>query len=490
MDTNLATVLPGTLSRLGFLALLVVLLLLPLWLVRYPPVVDYPDHLARSFILVHLKDPAYRFGGFYSSDWGPYPYLGMDVLLVTLQHFLPAETAGRVLLSVCVLAVPIAGWWFLRQANPGHDELALWTLLLSFSPFFLGGFINFQLGLALGFCTVGLWLLYLEKPTAMRWLALLAAATSCYFMHLVAFGLAAFVVLVYSLAKPVPLRRMLWSVGAFLPGAVLYFVSRIGAFNGNETKFRPLAEKLTAARDALFLSYSHRLEAGAVWIFVICVLAAWLRNREFQWNRCWLVVFSAVAVLYVLAPNRYGKSWYLDVRLIPALFLLLLCVAKIGRRQRALGFAALAIFCMRTADVVRGFRSQQPALWTMERAIQTLPRNVRLMPIVNVDTDNDLLHQVYNHVWAYTIIERGSLAPYLFDFPGQTPLRVTKNLYAPVDPADDPDTRPPDWQQVKGSYDYVWTYNADFYRDYLLDIGTEIYHAGDLRVYRLQTRAK
>ena len=239
MDTNFATevrieqsdrerakTLASALPRLGLLALIAVLLL-PLWLVRYPPVVDYPDHLARSFILVHLKDPAYRFGSVYSSDWGPYPYLGMDVLLVVFQHFLPAETAGRVLLSICVLAFPIAGWWFLRQANPGHDELALWTLLLSFNPFFLDGFINWQLGLAVGFCALGLWLRYLEKSTALRWVALLITTTCCYFMHLIAFGFAAFVVLVYSLAKPVRFRALICSTGAFLPGAVLYFVSRI-----------------------------------------------------------------------------------------------------------------------------------------------------------------------------------------------------------------------------------------------------------------------
>ena len=70
-------------------------LLLPLWVVRYPPLLDYPDHLARSFIIFHLDDPAYRFRTLYSTQWGPFPYLGMDVMLIGLQHLLPAEAAGR-----------------------------------------------------------------------------------------------------------------------------------------------------------------------------------------------------------------------------------------------------------------------------------------------------------------------------------------------------------------------------------------------------------
>jgi hypothetical protein len=106
---------------------LVMLLLLPLWIVRYPPLLDYPDHLARSFIIFHLDDPAYRFRNVYSTEWGPYPYLGMDVLLIGLQHLLSAEAAGRLLLSVCVLLLPMAGWWFLREANPGHDALSIWV---------------------------------------------------------------------------------------------------------------------------------------------------------------------------------------------------------------------------------------------------------------------------------------------------------------------------------------------------------------------------
>ncbi len=130
------------------MALIGAALLLPVWLVRYPPLLDYPNHLARSFVLAHLNDPAFHFRGFYRAEWGPYPYLGMDLALVTLQRVLPAEVAGKVFLSLCVLAVPLAAWWFVRQANPGHDGLAFWGLLLAYNTFFLEGFLNFQLGLS------------------------------------------------------------------------------------------------------------------------------------------------------------------------------------------------------------------------------------------------------------------------------------------------------------------------------------------------------
>src|SRR5713226_2931738 len=125
-------------------------LLVPIWTVRYPPLIDYPNHLASAFVLAHLKDPAFHFSQFYASDWNTYPYLAMDLILVGLQWFFPIDVAGRVLLSLCVLAVPAAVWFFIRQANAGQETLALWSLFISTGVyFFLDGLLNLQLGLAL-----------------------------------------------------------------------------------------------------------------------------------------------------------------------------------------------------------------------------------------------------------------------------------------------------------------------------------------------------
>ena len=88
------------------------MLLAPIWSVAFPPLLDYPNHLARSFVLAHLNDPAFTFSRFYRADWGAYPYLGMDASLAVLGRLFPIETAGRVFLSLCALALPAAGWFF------------------------------------------------------------------------------------------------------------------------------------------------------------------------------------------------------------------------------------------------------------------------------------------------------------------------------------------------------------------------------------------
>jgi len=458
-------------------------LLLPLWIVHFPPLLDYPDHLARAFIIFHIDDMSYRFRPFYAVDWGPYPYLGMDVLLAALQHLFSIEIAGRILLSICVISVPIACWWFLRQANPGHDPLVLWTLLLSYNLFFLAGFTNFQLGFALCFLSLGFWLQYLQKPTRLGWLLVLVLLTCTYFMHLLALGIAGIVVLVYSLAARLKFRRLVWSWTLFAPPLIMFFTSQITSYNGRQLVFRTVAEKFSQGRSALLYSYSLPLEIVGFVIIVACLFIAWFRNSEFKCKPAWIVVSCAFVVLYVALPNGVGNAWSVDLRIIPALFVVVLGTARLGRRQYILALIATLMFAAQTASITRSFVSEQFALSEMYRAIEMLPRNTRLFPIINVDIEHDdMPRRLYEHFWAYAVILRGARAPYLFDLPGQTPLRTKTQVYMP----DNPDETAPDWALVAKNYDYVWTYNADYYQQELLGVASEVYHSGFLRLFRIE----
>jgi len=191
MDAAEATPARSYSSHIAFqsagMLILAAMLLLPIWIVAFPPLLDYPNHLARSFVLAHLHDPRFTFSEFYRSDWGAYPYLGMDASLAVLGRLLPVETAGRVYLSLCALALPASAWFFLRQTQPGAGAASLWSLLIAYNVFFLEGFLNFDLSLAVGFLALGLWLRWLAKPGTGRWIAALVAFTALYFTHLLGF---------------------------------------------------------------------------------------------------------------------------------------------------------------------------------------------------------------------------------------------------------------------------------------------------------------
>jgi hypothetical protein len=183
--------------RLTGVFILAAMLLAPIWMVSFPPLLDYPNHLARAFVLAHLNDSHFSFQQFYRADWGAYPYLGMDASLAVLGRLFPIATAGRVYLSLCILALPAAAWFFLRQAQPDAEATSLWSLLIAYNVFFLEGFLNFDLSIAVGLLALGLWLRWLARPGTGRWMATLIAFTALYFTHLLGFAIAGLIVVVY-----------------------------------------------------------------------------------------------------------------------------------------------------------------------------------------------------------------------------------------------------------------------------------------------------
>src|SRR6266851_9893985 len=97
--TSAHSVSTHTVFRLTGVLILAVMLLVPIWIAAFPLLLDYPNHLARAFVLAHLNDSHFSFRQFYRADWGAYPYLGMDASLAVLGRLFPIETAGRVYLD-------------------------------------------------------------------------------------------------------------------------------------------------------------------------------------------------------------------------------------------------------------------------------------------------------------------------------------------------------------------------------------------------------
>ncbi|MGH6629577.1 MAG: hypothetical protein ACREB3_07585, partial [Burkholderiales bacterium] len=303
--------LPWSRARWVLLALVIAILLSPIWFFRYLPLVDYPDHLARAYILAHLDDPAYA--GFYRAAWGPYPYLAGDLLLVALQKIVPIDIAGRILLSLCVLSVPAASWFFLRRANPENAILAAWSLPLSYNVFFLSGFMNMQLSMALCLVVIALWLGWLQQPRS-GWLGLLLLVNGLYFTHLMGFAVAGVVVGVYSLLVASARREIPRSWAMFVPGALLYLYASAHAGLKLQSAGLVLSERFRSPLIALRTHYLA-LDVIGVVVVVACVIAALFSNREFRWNRPWLEVSFALYLVSVFLPS--GGLTIINGRIMP-----------------------------------------------------------------------------------------------------------------------------------------------------------------------------
>ena len=84
------------------LPLLSAVLLAPLFITDVPPVLDYPNHLARFVLLAAPRDDPVL-GPIFMPHWAIIPNLAADVIVPPLLHLMPVHVAGRCLLGAVLL---------------------------------------------------------------------------------------------------------------------------------------------------------------------------------------------------------------------------------------------------------------------------------------------------------------------------------------------------------------------------------------------------
>ncbi len=459
----------------------------PFFFVHEPPLLDYPNHLARTFILSHIHDPAFTFSKYYQADWKPYPYILWDALMVALQQFLPVERAGKLLLIINTALLPITVAWFLWQANRSEIKLALLACALSYYTLFLWGFTQYQLGVSLCFLMLGTWLWYSSKPSAWRaaMFALISIAT--YLAHLLGFASAAFILVLYELTA-FDWRR-LFRLACFLaPLSLLFIWARPGLSTQSSFVMRPMMEKFAALRAVPTMGYDSRLANIFLGGLVLCLLLAVVRNRELHVNWRWFVVAVGLLLIFLVLPYGWGESFDIDVRLVPPLWLLSLAVLRVGRRASWIATLAIALVAVRVLDITTGFESESTKSTVMNVGIEHLPTNARIFPLVDTCKADDPLDDYYIHYWAYSVIRRGAISPYLFDVPGQTPMRITYDAYTPLGYWGHCYDEEPDWQLVAKDYDFIWSYGDTRYEHDIEQFAEKVFASSPLVLYRINKR--
>jgi hypothetical protein len=153
----------------------------PLAVIEVPPLLDYPNHLGRIFVLQALPhDPA--IARFYAGHWAAVPNLAVDLIGPPLVALLPVHVAGRVLIALSVL-LPVLGAVAYGRAL-GSRRWPLGAALVAYNATELHGFLNFSIAIGLALLLAAAWLRWREtKPLLAIGLAL-AGAPVLFFAHL------------------------------------------------------------------------------------------------------------------------------------------------------------------------------------------------------------------------------------------------------------------------------------------------------------------
>jgi hypothetical protein len=170
----------------------VVLLLLgvaaiPLFVSRFPPLADYPGHLAITYILENYNRIA-PFQAAYTLEYGIYPNLAMDILVPPLAGILGIETSGRIFIFL-IFVVTVCGALLVNKALYGRVSIgALFVFCILYNGILAWGFMNYLFGLWMAMLAFGAYLLIQKYSALSRIIVSSLLSMVVFICHLYAFA--------------------------------------------------------------------------------------------------------------------------------------------------------------------------------------------------------------------------------------------------------------------------------------------------------------
>ena len=433
------------------LLLLCLALLMPMTLADVPPLLDYPNHLARLFVLASLPgDPVLT--RFYQSHWGIIPNLGLDLVVPPLLRMFPVHLVGRAVIGLSLL-LPVLGAAAYRRALTGR--LSYWpfgAVLFAYNAALLRGFLNFILSVGLALLLAAVWIRWREQRPLLAVLVCAFGAVALFFCHLT--GLLFFAILIggHELLivrtdpfAPAEIARRCAAVAVvFAAPLALYAVSDLSHMVG-EAEFRSAAGKAHAALMPV-MNYLWPLDLATaglcVAVPIVCLARRWCAVPSRA-----AVALVALLVLFVGLPTAFKGTFDLDTRfIVMAAFLAPASLVSLALPRRAVwaiggGFALL--FVVRMAVLAAVWHDWAAYLASFRGVIAPvrpgdvvltvrLPRGDETGGWTGVASARRLSDGtvIDSHLPALLLIEHRAWWPFLFDNASQQPIETREPFRA------------------------------------------------------------
>jgi hypothetical protein len=338
--------------------------LLPLWLIGFPPMVDYPQQLAAASIVRFYGDPARALQSVFElvllRPQGLFEMATAGFALV-----MPIDAAGKLVVSLCLITIaPCVLLLCRRTGRPGW--YAFLALAVTYNTAFYWGFVDNLVAYPL--VLLGVWLAdrsFDERFGWGAWTSLAALGVLFYAVHLEFLLILIGSVGWLALTRRPGVRQLLVWMSSMVPGLALGmgtlawahlhgaaimtgYQQRLAA---EKTRFTPLPDKLARVPEILFGAYTEGTQflLMAMLLAVLLVLFFWrirgtpgAPEEDGRGDRLYRTRFATlggwVAVLFLVLPE-FTKGYMVCDRILPLACMLLIPGLPIaGARQ--LRFAA------------------------------------------------------------------------------------------------------------------------------------------------------
>ena len=436
------------------------MLLVPLFLTEIPPLLDYPNHLARMEILHRLPGDA-DLAKIYGTNWRIVPNIGIDLTMPALMRLLPLMAAGKVFVALALI-LPLAGVIALHRAV--FQTFSYWPLaagLVAYNRLFFSGFLNFLIGVGLAMLAAALWVMWRERPAWQRVGSAAAAAIVIFFCHLIAIAFYGLLLLSAELVRFFWMRRLghgslarLASIAVpFVIPAILYLRAPISGGDpvgghGLVDALRHYYWALAAGPPGLklygltgpFLTYNRLLDAGAV-VLVLAVLALFAIQRRLTISPPLIGALALLMIAYPVVPFFLMQTAWVDQRMpILAGFLLFAGTwprVQSGRTGRLMLIAFAVAILARTFVIGQVWSHHDAQIADFRRVIAPVQPGDRVLVVQterNADPDamvnrpDSVCAMLENdatmHLPALLVIEHKAFWPLLFTAPTKQPVKV------------------------------------------------------------------
>jgi hypothetical protein len=428
------------------LALLSAALFAPLLIADVPPILDYPNHLARFTLLAAGPDDPVL-GPLFRPHWAIIPNLASDVVGPMLLRILPIHVAGRSMLAG-ILLLNLVGVLALHRALFGR--VFCWPLasgLVAYNSNFMLGFLNGQIGIGLAMIFAAAWITWREEKPAATVVAAMMASVVLFFCHLI--GVVFFLALIcsseiYAVRHHRAMGRALWALLPVLAAPVLLsFLTTLRDAPAALHWMTPQEKLIQLASP--FINYSFPLDMITAALLyggvVLGVALGWLAVAPRA-----VAAVAALAVLYPFLPFDLMSASFVDTRVAVMLGFLLFAAterAALPRRIRSIFAAGLiGLFAARMTIVADVWLEHRRDLADLRSVMASVPAGA-LVYVTNVSQEeapaywdaaprsrrlSNTLRADF-HLPALLLIERKAFWPILFANPAQQPI----SLRAPYD---------------------------------------------------------
>jgi hypothetical protein len=396
---------------------------------RYPPSVDFPQHVAQLSAWAHLDDPAYGFARQFEVNRAT-PYLLGYILARPFVLWVGALAALKLVVLLAALA-NVAAYAVLLRTVEQDPWVSLLGYPLTFGFSFYFGFLSFLLATPLIVTAAALAVRYARRPQWQGGLFLATVLGTTLLTHGLAFGVATLVSFAVYVGEGGPSRwrsvRSFWPF--FLPTLVampwLIGFGRTGVSSGHPYQWAPrdLPGGLIHVGIRAFDLPANLLSVGQVdwlagvvgfWLIVVAALSVGRYTRS--WHRWALYLVAMVG--YLLCPFQVLGVAFVYERfaalVIPGMILLAGPSAPMfGPRTRRALVALLSLTWL--AILMSRARAFNIEASDFDVAVADLPPRLRVRPLI-VEARGSAFPDVpaYLHFPAYYQAERGGYLGYSF----------------------------------------------------------------------------